>query len=166
MSWFISEAEVERKGAAKLLAYCQSFAPAQIALQQLRSGIEPEQAGRTLASLLNEQAKQAEKIGQLESELQFCQIERNNWKGLMESHWANPVQEQLKKAQNALDEQTRRAERAEKSEQELRTILERERTFYPEQVRELKQRVAELNRLVASQHKRLEELTGPENPPE
>jgi hypothetical protein len=153
MPWFINEAEVERRGAVHLLSPCENFPFAQMALQQLRSGAEPEEAGRMLASFLNEQAK-------------CCQIERNNWKGLMESHWANPVQEQLKKAQNALDEQTKRAERAEKSEQELRTILERERTFYPEQVRELKQRVAELNRLVASQHKRLEELTGPENPPE
>jgi len=92
--------------------------------------------------------------------LQRCQLERDSLKKLLEHYWADPLHEQLKKTQNALDEQTQRAERAEKSEQELLTALERERRLNADAIAELQANVQEQQSIIAQQHLKLQELLG------
>ena len=157
MSWFTNPTEVERKGATELLSACQDFPFAQIALQRLQSGASPKTAGYELAAFFKGQAETLEK---LERELQHCQLERDSLKKLLDHYWADPLHEQLKKTQNALDEETKRAERAEKSEQELRTTLERERRLNADAIAELQADVQEQQSIIAQQHLKLQELLG------
>ena len=157
MSRFINETEVERQGAIKLLSACWDFPFAQIALQRLQSGASPKMAGYELVAFFKGQAETLEK---LERELQRCQLERDSLKKLLEHYWADPLHEQLKKTQNALDEQTQRAERAEKSEQELLTALERERRLNADAIAELQANVQEQQSIIAQQHLKLQELLG------
>ena len=157
MSRFINETEVKRNGAIELVSACRDFSFAQIALQRLQSGASPKTAGHELAAFFKEQAETIEK---LERELQRCQLERDSLKKLLDHYWANPLHEQLKKTQNALDEQTQRAERAEKNESELRTTLERERRLNADAIAELQANVQEQQSIIAQQHLKLQELLG------
>ena len=157
MSRFINATEVERQGAIELLSACQDFSFAQIALQRLQGGASPKTAGCELAVFFKGQAETLEK---LERELQFCQLERDSLKKLLDHYWADPLHEQLKKTQNALDEQTQRAERAEKSEQELRITLQRERRLNADTIAALQADGQEQQSIIAQQHLKLQELLG------
>ena len=162
-AWFVNESEVERRGASALLSACKEFMPARSALELLNAGVSPSAAGQALASFFKQNT---EHIQKLEDELRSCQFERDSSKSLLASFYNDPDHARLLKAEQELKQQTQRAERAEKSaeknETDLYSTLERERKFHAEQMHALKQQVLELNRLVASQHKRLEELTGPD----
>ena len=157
MPWFINESDIERRGAVQLLYPCRNFPPAQVALQQLRSGASLEAVGQGLASSFGQQA---ERIEQLERELQLCQSEKNNWKDQLESYLADPLRERLDQTRRDLEEQKKRAERTEKNESELHTMLERERRLNADTIAQLKANVREQQAVIAQQHLKLQELLG------
>jgi chromosome segregation ATPase len=157
----ITVPDIERRGAIALLSACWQFMPAQAAVQLLESGQSPTAAGQALSHSL---ARQAEHIQHLAEELAREKSQRELLEAQAERWYADPLQRQIIDAQHALDETNAQLQEAQARLQAAQEVLECERQAHAREVRQLQAQIHELNRLVASQHKRLEELTGSETP--
>ena len=157
----ITVPDIERRGAIALLSTCGQFMPAQAAVQLLESGQSPTAAGQ---ALLHSLAQQAEHIQRLAEELAREKSQRELLEAQAERWYADPLQRQVSDAQHALGETNAQLQETQASLQTAQETLEWERQVHAREVRQLQAQIHELNRLVASQYKRLEELIGSDSP--
>jgi chromosome segregation ATPase len=165
MSWFTNEAEVELRGAIRVLEKSSEFKPVRLALQFLKGEQSIYDAARTLFNGLSEQARHIE---DLENKLSNFQYEKQQADHLIESYRRdlNPNYERIQTLEHEIKIQLQQAEKEKTAAAELRFILERNNRLHEERVDALEERIRELNELVAEQHSQLESIVGSSRPPE
>lgn len=165
MSWFVTTAELERKGARLLLLNLRKLEAANAALQSLDHGASLADVGYTLCNHLEHAFTQQEN--------QISQFQRDlaSQKSLCESyqvraeHWnADPIHTQVAAVEKAMQEKVQQVIDLSYSVTSLQEILDRERRQYAQEVERLKGQLVEQNRLIAKQHHQLEQLTGSNTP--
>ena len=164
MSWFVDEKKVERRGAISLLQVASNRIELARSIQHmLESGQSIWEASEALYRKLYEQN---ECIYQLKQGLSACQSETRQLDSLIATYQRDldPNYQRIEELEQELKEQTRLTEQERTAAADLREQLERAQNWHAQEAQELQQKIQELNRLVARQHKRLEELTGPASP--
>lgn len=164
MSWFVDEKEVERRGAINLLHVASNRIEFVRSIQFMLEG------GQSIVdasgALYRELYEQNERIRQLEQQVIAFQSKTRQQDILIASYQRDldPNYQRIKELEQELKEQTRLVEQARTAAADLREQLERAQNWHAQETQEFQQQIQELNRLVARQHKRLEELTGPSSP--
>ncbi len=162
---FLKPEESERSGVQKFLQAMQSIPPVQIALRHLQGGALLSDIGATLsAELVETFDQQNQQIIQLQREVSHkISLYEDNQKRIQE--WQqDPLFERLERAEQALTEKSIEALSAHTELFLEQRKFERERKAQLQEVQELREQVAELNRLVAKQHVQLSNLIGSDTP--
>ncbi len=153
------------EGARIVLRQLEDLSPVQTALQQIEGEVPLSEIAKTLRqNLLPFYQKQDQLIQQLQLDLRR---QNETCKRLEEQakEWIlDPLQRQITAANKAAEQSAHSQEETEKSLQSIEKILERERRTHVQIVQSLNDEIKALNRLVAFQHKRLEDLTGSDTP--
>lgn len=153
------------EGAQIVLHELDDLSPVQTALQQIEREVPLSQIASTLRqNLLPFYQQQDGRIQQLELALRLQTEARQRLEGQVESWYHDPLQKQVSAAKAAAEQSSRSQQVTEKSLRVTAEILERERRTHAQKVHSLNDEIVALNRLVASQHKRLEDLTGSDTP--
>lgn len=153
------------EGARIVLQELGDLSPVQIALQQIEREMPLSQIARTLRqNLLPFYQQQDVRIQQLQLDLRLQTQERQRLEEQAERWYLDPLQKQVTAAKKAEVQSSRSQQLIEKSLRTTEETLERERWTHSQQVHSLNDEIAALNRLIASQHKRLEDLTGSNTP--
>lgn len=161
----ITNVASEKEGARLLLKAMLEVPPAAEALQMIEQQTSIPQVGRWLQNhIMTAFREEQEHSERLRRDLQYLARDAASLRQLLDAFQADPLEQQKKlaeKAREAAEHELHEARRELEEEREQRT---RERNFHQSQIRELKQRVTELNRLIANQHKRLDGLIGSGSP--
>ena len=153
------------EGARTILEQLDDLPPVQTALQQIEREVSLLQIAKTLRqSLLPFYQQQDQRIWQLQLELRLQTEARQRLEEQVQSWYHDPLQKQVSAAKAAAERCSRSQQATEKSLRVTEEILERERLTHAQKVHSLNEEIVGLNRLVASQHKRLEDLTGSDTP--
>jgi hypothetical protein len=153
------------EGARIVLRELADLSPVQTALQQIEREIPLSQVANTLReNLLPFYQQQDQRIQQLQLQLRLQTEERQRLENQLESWYLNPLQDQITAAKQAAEQSSCSQQKAEESLLSIKKILEREQPTHAQIVQSLNNEIKALNRLVASQHKRLEDLTGFDTP--
>jgi len=164
MTFFVDEKEVERRGAISLLQVASNRIELARSIQHmLENGQSIWEASEALYRELYEQN---ERICQLKQGLSACQSKTSQQDSLIAKYERDldPNYQRIKELEQELKEQTRLTEQERTAAADLREQVEHVQNWHAQEAQELQQQIQELNRLVARQHKRLEELTGPASP--
>lgn len=157
--------EQQLEGARIVLQELGDLSPVQIALQQIEREMPLSQIARILRqNLLPFYQQQDVRIQQLQLDLRLQTQERQRLEEQAERWYLDPLQKQITAAKKTAAQSSRSQQLIEKSLQTTEDTLESERRTHAQQVQSLNDEIAALNRLVASQHKRLEDLTGSDTP--
>ena len=161
----ITSTASEKEGARLLLNAMLEVPPAAEALRMIEQQTSIPQVGRWLQNnIMTAFREEQEHNEQLRRDLQHLARDAVSLRQLLDAFQADPLEQQRKlaeKARGAAEHELHEAQRQLEEEREKRT---RERNFHQDQIRELKLRVTELNRLIANQHKRLDGLIGSGSP--
>jgi len=158
---FVRLEETERSGVQKFLQAMQHIPPVQIALAQLQMGAPlPEIAAALSANLIETFDGLNQQIGQLQREVLHKTGLCEDYQKRAQEWRQDPLQEQLARAEQALEEKVREAMNFETNLNQFR----RESGAQAQEIQELREQVSELNRLVAKQHRQLSNLIGSDTP--
>lgn len=165
MSWFVTTAELERKGARLLLLKLRNFEAANIALQSLDQGTSLDEIGYGLCKNLEHAFTQQEnRISQLQRDLASQKSLCASYQVRAE-HWnADPIHKQVAAVEKTMQEKVQQVIDLSYSVTSLQQILDRERRQHTQEVERLNRQLVEQNRLIAKQHHQLEQLTGVNTP--
>lgn len=148
--------EEQRKGAQLVLRSLRGIPAIQNALTQIEREMPLDQVSQQLhTSLEHWLQEQHEKSERLENDLRRERMSLDSYKNLFQELKDNPLLKQL--------EAEREAHAATKQQlQDVESALSRNKQLFTHArstIQELQDEIAELNRLVASQHLKLQELT-------
>lgn len=153
------------EGARIVLQQLDDLPPVQTALQQISREAPLSQIAKTLRqNLIRYFQQQDERIQQLELGLRLQTEARQRLEEQVEGWYQDPLQKQISAAKAAAEQSSRSQQEIEKSLRVTEEVLERERQTHAQKVYSLNDEIVALNRLVASQYKRLEDLTGSDTP--
>lgn len=150
-----------RDGARQVLAGMREIPAVQVALCKIESGIQLDSValalGTSLRRWLNDQQ---ERERQLIRELADERLQRINYESWYQEQKTAPLLQQLDKARVEVAEAQTRRKAAEEARQRYLQALEQRRL----EIQQLQQQIVELNRVIARQHDKLQDLLGPEQP--
>ena len=153
------------EGARIVLRELADLSPVQTALQQIEREEPLSEIAKTLRqNLIPFYQKQDQLIQQLQLDLRRQNETCKRLEAQAQAWILDPLQRQITAANKAAEESARSRKVTEKTLQSTEEILERERRTHAQIVQSLNDEIKALNRLVASQHKRLEDLTGSDTP--
>ncbi len=153
------------EGARIVLRELEDLFPVQTALQQIEREVPLSEIAKSLRqNLLPFYQKQDQLIQQLQLDLRRQNETCKRFEEQAKEWILDPLQRQITAANKAAEQSACSQEETEKSLQSTVKILERERRTHMQIVQSLNDEIKALNRLVASQHKRLEDLTGSDTP--
>ena len=153
------------EGARIVLRELADLSPVQTALQQIEREVPLSEIAKTLRqNLLPFYQKQEQLLQQLQLDLRRQNETCKRLESQAQAWILDPLQRQITAANKAAEQSARSKKETEKTLQSTEEILERERRTHAQIVYSLNDEIKALNRLVASQHKRLEDLTGSDTP--
>ncbi len=159
---FLNPAE-QRKGAQTILRSLEHIPAIHEALIQIEREAPLEQISTSLRTSLEkwleEQSATSER---LKLDLHHEQDQRQWYEKHFQRLQEDPLQNQLKAAQEGQTSSAQRLADAESALARSEETLKRERRGHAREVQHLQAEIAELNRLIAKQHLKLQELTGAE----
>jgi len=153
------------EGARIVLRELADLSPVHTALQQIEQEVPLSEIAKTLRqNLIPFYQKQDQLIQQLQLDLRRQNETCKRLEAQAQAWILDPLQRQITAANKAAEQSARSKKETEKTLQSTEEILERERRTHTQIVQSLNDEIKALNRLVASQHKRLEDLTGSDTP--
>ena len=161
----ITSAASEKEGARLLLNAMLEVPPAAEALRMIEKQTSIPQVGSWLQNnIMTAFREEQEHNEHLRCDLQYLARDTASLRQLLDAFQADPLEQQRKSAEKARAAAECELLEAQRELEKEREQCTRERNFHQDQIRELKLRVTELNRLIANQHKRLDGLIGSGSP--
>lgn len=158
---FFNAFSEQRKGAQCVLLSLGNIPAIQNALMQIERDVPLEQVSQQLRNSLEHWIQEQRKKGDaLENELRHERMDLDGYKNLFEELKKNPLQCQLEAEREAHASTSQRVQDYQSALSQIQEALKREQDERANEVHQLRAELAELNRLVAKQHIKLQELTG------
>lgn len=155
--------EEQRKGAQLVLRSLSHIPAIQTALREIARELPIEQVSLRLGASLEKWLQEQQAARQrLEDDLRHERMVLDGYKNLFQELKDNPLLKQLEAEREAHAATTRRMQDAESALSRTEETLDRERRDHAAEIHQVQAEIAELNRLIAKQHLKLQELTGAE----
>jgi SMC interacting uncharacterized protein involved in chromosome segregation len=157
---FTSPSE-QRRGAQLVLQYLGDIPAVQTALAQIEGEARLDDVSRALReNLLAWFGELREHARQLEDDLRYEKDMRQRYEEYVERQTKHPLADQLRVEGDAHASTAQKLHESESALSRTEETLDRERRAHAIEIHQLQIEIAELNRLVAKQHLKLQELTG------